>query len=80
MTGVAAALAEVGEFAFAQQCHEGRPTLVVATATAAAPRLRRLHDLWNSNDDLLDCLRASCHIPVLTQISLAPIFNRKRVN
>ena len=59
MTGVEAALAAVGPDAH----RAGQPELVVVTATATAPRRQRRFTAWESNTDLLACLRVSCHIP-----------------
>jgi len=67
MAGVEAALAAAGPDAHRagqRDCQSGQiPELVVVTATAAAPRRQRRFTAWESNADLLACLRASCHIP-----------------
>jgi hypothetical protein len=67
MSGVEAALAAVGPSAFRHGStgeSQSQPQLVIATATAGAPREERFHEeVWESNEDLLACLRASCHIP-----------------
>ncbi|KAJ1478353.1 hypothetical protein T484DRAFT_1904683 [Baffinella frigidus] len=59
MTGVEAALAAAGPDAH----RADQPELVVVTASAAAPRRQRRFIEWENNEDLLACLRASCHIP-----------------
>lgn len=67
MSGVEAALAaaasRVDESRKTHTTLSVRPVLVVAAATAAAPRRLRLFAHWESTDELLSCLRASCHIP-----------------
>lgn len=59
----AAATASKGGGADAPYWSSELPTLVVAAATAAAPRRLRLFSNWGCTTELLTCLRASCHIP-----------------
>jgi predicted acylesterase/phospholipase RssA len=68
MSGLEAALAAAAAAASSGYTdvhlqRDGLPVLVVATATAAAPRRLRMFSDWESTSELLTCLRASCHIP-----------------
>jgi hypothetical protein len=59
MSGVEAALAAQG-----QDAHRAnRPELVVVTASAETPRQRKDFTKWSSNQNLVECLKATCHIP-----------------